>query len=123
LNILQLVNVRWYNACAHYAVSLSRALSERGHKVIVAGDPHSPPLIKAKELGLATCEDVALSYTNPWMMACNVARLMKLAEVEKIDIINAHRGESHVAAALTKRLLKRNIPLVRTRGDVRPRER
>ncbi len=120
MNILQLINVRWYNACAHYAVTLSRALSERGHKVIVAGDPQSPPLIEAKELGLATCEDVALSYTSPWMMACNVKRLMKLAEGEKIDVINAHRGESHVAAVLAKRLLKRNIPVVRTRGDVRP---
>lgn len=119
MNILQLINVRWYNACAHYAITLSRALSERGHKVIVAGDPQSPPLIRAKELGLATYEEVALSYTSPWMIAYNVKRLVKLAESERIDIINAHRGEGHVAAALTKRLLKRGVPVVRTRGDVR----
>jgi glycosyltransferase involved in cell wall biosynthesis len=120
LNVLQLINVRWYNACAYYAVSLSYALKKRGHKVIVAGDPHSPPLLKTKELGLLLYEDLWLSYTNPWMMVYNVKRMVDVVEKERIDIINAHRGEGHLISALARSFFKRKIPLVRTRGDVRP---
>jgi glycosyltransferase involved in cell wall biosynthesis len=119
LHILQLINVRWYNACAHYAISLSFALKRRGHKVIVAGDPHSPPVLKAKELGLLTYNDLWLSYVSPWMIAYNIKRIADLVETERIDIINAHRGEGHLVAALSQSFFKRKIPLIRTRGDAR----
>lgn len=123
LNVLQLINVRWYNACAYYAVSLSLALRRRGHKVIVAGDPSSPPLLKARELGLSVYEDLSLSCTSPWMIAYNVKRMRDLIESEGIDIINAHRGEGHLVAALAKKSLRRSVPLIRTRGDVRTPKR
>ncbi|MGB2804221.1 MAG: glycosyltransferase family 4 protein [Candidatus Zixiibacteriota bacterium] len=123
LNVLQLINVRWYNACAYYAVSLSLALRRRGHKVIVAGDPLSPPLLKAREQGLSVYEDLSLSYTSPWMIAYNVKRMRDLIEREEIDVINAHRGEGHLVAALAKKFLKRAVPLIRTRGDVRTPKR
>ncbi len=119
LNILQLINVRWYNACAYYAISLSAALKKRGHQVIVAGDPQSPPVLKAKELGLSVFEDLYPSYSTPWMMVYNIKRLVDLVAEEKIDIINAHRGEGHLIAALARKFGKRNVPLVRTRGDAR----
>lgn len=119
LNVLQLINVRWYNACAYYGVTLSFALKRRGHKVIVAGDPHSPPLLKAREFGLPVYDDLFLSRTSPWMIAYNLKRIRDLIETEDIDIINAHRGEGHLLAALAKRLLKPEVTLVRTRGDVR----
>jgi len=114
-----LINVRWYNACAHYAVSLSYALKKGGHKVVVAGDPHSPPILKAKKLGLLVYEDLFLSYTNPWMIVYNIKRIVDLVEKERIDIINAHRGEGHLIAALATSFFKRKVPLIRTRGDVR----
>ena len=119
LNILQLINVRWYNACAYYAVTLSLALKRRGHRVIVAGDPDSPPVSKARELGLSTYDDLYLSYTSPWMMAYNVKRLVDLVEKEKIDVINVHRGEGHFLAALARKFMPRKVGLVRTRGDAR----
>ncbi len=120
LSILQLINVRWYNACAHYAISLSDALRKKGHEVIVAGDPQSPPLVKAEELGLPVYEDLFLSHTSPWMILYNVKRMVDLVEEKGIDVINAHRGEGHLVAALSKNFSKRRVPLVRTRGDVRP---
>jgi len=114
-----LINVRWYNSCPHYAVTLSLALNKRGHQVIVAGHPNSPPLLKAQELDLSTYNDLYLSYTSPWMIAYNVKRLVDLVEMEKIDVINAHRGEGHLVAALARKLMRRKVPLVRTRGDAR----
>ncbi len=120
LNILQLINVRWYNACAYYAVTLSYALKRRGHKVIVAGDPKSPPVLEAEKLGLEVYGDLYLSYTNPWMMVYNIKRIADLVKRENIHIINVHRGEAHLVAALYKYVFKKNIPLIRTRGDMRP---
>jgi len=120
LNILQLINVRWYNACAYYAVTLSYALKRRGHRVIVAGDPKSPPLLEAKKLGLEVYEGLRLSYTSPWMMVYNVKRIADLIKKENIHMINAHRGEAHLVAALYKYVWKKDIPLIRTRGDTRP---
>ncbi len=119
LNILQLINVRWYNACAYYAISLSCALKRRGHRVIVAGDPFSPPILQAKKLRLSVFEDIFLSHINPWMIGYNVKRMVDLVRRERIDIINAHRGESHLVAALAKVFFKRKVPLIRTRGDAR----
>ena len=119
LNILQLINVRWYNACAYYAISLSSALKRRGHKVIVAGDPQSPPLLKAKEFGLSVFEDIYLSNSTPWVIAYNIKRMVDLVAKEKIDVINAHRGEGHLIAALSRGFIDRKVPLVRTRGDAR----
>ena len=120
LNILQLINVRWYNACAYYAVTLSYALKRRGHRVIVAGDPKSSPVLEAKKLGLEVFEDLFLSYTSPWMIVYNIKRIADLVKRENVHIINAHRGEAHLVAALYKYVFRKNVPLIRTRGDVRP---
>ncbi|MCJ7577554.1 MAG: glycosyltransferase family 4 protein [candidate division Zixibacteria bacterium] len=120
LNILQLINVRWYNACAYYAITLSYALKRRGHKVIVAADPKSPPILEAQKLGLEVYEDLYLSHTSPGMIVYNIKRMADLIKRENIDIINAHRGEGHLVVALYKYILKKKIPLIRTRGDTRP---
>jgi len=119
LCILELINVRWYNACAYYAVTLSLALGKRGHRVIVGGDPESPPILVAQKSGLETYSDLFLSMTNPFSIVYNIKRLSEFIEKERVDIINAHRGESHLVAALAIRWNKNNIPLIRTRGDVR----
>jgi glycosyltransferase involved in cell wall biosynthesis len=120
LNVLQLINVRWYNACAYYAVTLSHALQKRGHRVIVAGDPNSPPLLEAKKLGLQVYEDLHLSCMSPWMIVYNVKRIADLIKRQNIHIINAHRGEAHFAAAAYKCVSRAHVPLIRARGDVRP---
>jgi glycosyltransferase involved in cell wall biosynthesis len=120
LNILQLINVRWYNACAYYAITLAYALKRRGHRVIVAGDPKSPPLLEAQKLGLEVYEDLCLSHTSPGMVVYNIKRIADLVKQENIDIINTHRGEGHLVTALYRYIFKKKIPLVRTRGDTRP---
>jgi glycosyltransferase involved in cell wall biosynthesis len=119
LNILQLINVRWYNACAYYAISLSYALKAKGHRVIVAGDPKSPPILEAQRLGLEVYDDLYLSQIVPWMVVYNIKRIADLIKCKNIDIINAHRAEGHLVATLCNYVLKNKIPLIRTRGDTR----
>ncbi len=119
LNILQLVNVRWYNACAHYAVALSSGLQKRGHKVILAGDNNSPTLQVAEKMGLEIFPDLYLSYQNPGRFIYNLKRLNDLIEKRNINLVNAHQGEGHLYAGLLKKLFKKKYILIRTRGDQR----
>lgn len=120
LCVLQLINVRWYNACAYYAVTLSRALKKRGHRVIVAGDPQSPTIDVAKRFGLEIYDKLYLSRMNPFTFFYNVKRISDLIDEEKINLINAHRAETHALVALTVKWFAKKTPVVRTRGDVRP---
>lgn len=119
LRILHLVNVRWYNACAHYAVAISSALRKRGHEVILAGDKNSPPLKVAEGQGLEIFSDLYLSYQNPGRFFYNLKRLADLIDERKIDLVNVHQGEGHFYTSILKKLLGKNIVLIRTRGDQR----
>ena len=119
LNILQLVNVRWYNACAHYAVALSSGLQKRSHKVILAGDKNSPTLQVAEKMGLEIFPDLYLSYQNPGRFIYNLKSLNDLIEKRNINLVNAHQGEGHLYAGLLKKLFKKKYVLIRTRGDQR----
>ena len=120
LNILQVINVRWYNACAHYAVTLSLGLARRGHNLLVVGDPDSPPIREAKKKGLEVFEEIKLSTKNPFELVRNIFRLKNLLTERNIEIVNVHRGEGHTLSALTRNLNGLRLPIVRTRGDVRP---
>jgi len=119
LNILQLVNFRWYNACAHYAITLSSGLQKRGHRVILAGDKNSPPLQTAEKMGLEVFPDLYLSHQNPGRFFYNVKRLKDVIQQEKIDLVNAHQGAGQLYASLVRKQFKKEFVLIRTRGDQR----
>jgi glycosyltransferase involved in cell wall biosynthesis len=119
LTILELINVRWYNACAWYAVTLSCALKRKGHRVIVGGDPGSPPATEAKKLGLETYSKLWFSKMAPFTFIYNLKRLAEFLEKERIDVINAHRSETHLLSSLLSYLGKKKIGVIRPRGDVR----
>lgn len=117
LNILQLVNVRWFNACAWYALNLSLGLRKRGHKVIIGGRGESPVLRRGEELGFPVA-NLPLGELSPLKTATHLLHLGSLIKRESIDLVNAHRGEGHIYASLLRGL--HNVPVVRTRGDRRP---
>jgi len=51
-NVLILVNVRWWNATAFYAINIARILKENKHKVIVGCNKNYPAYSMAKKYGL-----------------------------------------------------------------------
>lgn len=118
LKILQLINVRWYNACAHFAVTQARALANRGHDVVVMADPESPPAKAAGRLGLPV--DCSIDFSNVPGTALNFFRFAAFVKKSRPDAIIAHRGESHLVAAIGTRLSGLPVPVIRYRGDVRP---
>jgi len=117
MKFLQVINVRWYNATAWYAVNLSRILKEHGHKVVVLGLPGSPPIKKACEYGLEVFE-LNLNSNNPFAIYKNHRELLAFIKDYKPEIINCHRGEFFWWFAFN-RWKSSNFKLLRTRGDQR----
>lgn len=117
MKIFQVINVRWYNATAWYAIELSRLLADAGHEITVLTQEGTPPDRKARELGLSVCP-VDLNTSNPVRLAAATAHITKLLRTHRPDIVNCHRGEGFFIWGALKAL---GFPfkLVRTRGDQR----
>jgi glycosyltransferase involved in cell wall biosynthesis len=114
MRIIQIIDVRWYNACADFAVQQARALARSGHDVLVMGNPGSPPVREAAEYGLDINYEINFAGKNIFRAA---GRLREIADRFRADVIFAHRGESHLIASLACR--KTGLPVARFRGDVR----
>lgn len=116
MRTIQVVNVRWYNATAWYGVTLAKCLQDAGHESIVAGLEGTPPLEKAKEMGLRT---VALPFNSasPAKLFETWKGMDRLVREFRPDIVNCHRGEAFILWALLQK--KYGFGLVRTRGDRR----
>ncbi len=115
-NILILINVRWWNATAFYAINIARILHNHGHKVIVGCNPEYPAFPKAKSYGLRVAPLNFYGY-NLCQLISNFIKMLKIIKTENIQIINAHRSEDQFYALLTKLISKTKCIL--TRGDRR----
>ena len=114
MRVIQAIDVRWYNACAYFALSQALALKRLGHEVLIMADPGSPPAKKAREMGLALDNSLNFSSMN---IPRSLGKFGGIIRKFKPDVIIAHRGESHLLGALAGWAKK--VPLVRFRGDVR----
>ena len=118
LRIIQVVNVRWFNATAWYGLSLSRLLKEAGHDVLVLAPPDTEASAKARTMGF---EPVSLGFASasPFALAGELRRLRALLREFRPHIVNCHRGEGMLFWGMFK-ALGHDFALVRTRGDQRP---
>lgn len=117
MKIFQVINVRWFNATAWYAIYLSKLLSDDGHDVIVLTLENTPPDQKARELGLKTIP-LDLNTNNPLRLAKTCGQIIALLRTYRPDIVNCHRGEGFFLWGLLK-LANFGYRLIRTRGDQR----
>lgn len=118
MRIIQVVNVRWFNATAWYGLSLSRLLKQAGHEVLVAGLPGTEAFAKAQALGLEPAP-LNLNSGNPLVLAGELRRLRSLLREFRPHIVNCHRGEGMLFWGMFK-AMGHGYALVRTRGDQRP---
>ncbi|MDJ0781177.1 MAG: glycosyltransferase family 4 protein [Desulfosarcinaceae bacterium] len=114
--ILILINVRWWNATAFYAVNIARLLHRNGHRVWVGCDPGYPAYAMARRYGLQVAP-LAFYGGHPLKLLRSFRRLMKLVRTQGIEIINSHRSEDHSFGLLAKFCCRTR--LVITRGDQR----
>jgi len=118
MKIFQVINVRWFNATAWYAITLSRLLADAGHEVVVLTQAGTQSEKAAREMGLTTVS-VDLNTTNPVRFAGAAKHTIQLLRTHRPDIVNCHRGEGFFLWGLLK-LFGFGYRLVRTRGDQRP---
>lgn len=118
LRVIQVVNVRWFNATAWYGLWLAKLLREAGHSCQVAALPGTDTWRKAEDWDFAPL-DLGLNSGNPARLAAAYAGLRRLVREYKPHVVNCHRGESFFLWAMLRRQMN-SFALVRTRGDQRP---
>ena len=118
MRILNVINVRWYNATAWYAVSLSKALKCKGHNVAVCGLPGSPPVLKARNAGLETFE-AGVNTSNPFKALAVMGAMDRIMMQFQPEVVICNRGE-FFWYFVWKRITRQNFKLIRVRGDIRP---
>ncbi len=119
MNVLLVINAKWWNAEAAYAYSLGCGLMTDGHKVAVVALTGNPVAERAKEDGIPVYETEALNSYNPIKIARWIADLVKIIEKENIEVINCHRSEGYPLVVAAAALSSPKPALVRTRGDQR----
>lgn len=117
MRIIQVVNVRWFNATSWYALFLSKLLLEAGHDVLVLALEGTETHQKALNWGLPV-KTLPLNSNNPATIISLIASLKRLIRDFRPDVVNCHRGESFVLWGLLKKL-GGGFKLIRTRGDQR----
>jgi glycosyltransferase involved in cell wall biosynthesis len=117
LRIIQVVNVRWFNATAWYGLSLARLLQDAGHTVRVLGLPETESFARAESMGLDVLP-LDLNTANPVRLAFLLRAIRSLLREFRPHVVNCHRGEALVLWGLCK-FGKRPFALIRTRGDQR----
>ncbi|MFH0977251.1 MAG: glycosyltransferase family 4 protein [Spirochaetota bacterium] len=108
-------SVRWYNASAHYALTLALSLRKSGLNVILFGLPGSPFLSKAKEYRFNLIENIGLMNQGIVQYIINLYKFRKLIIKKKIDLLNPYISRDHFFAYLS--LFGKNKNIVRTRTD------
>ncbi len=113
-HIVQAASIRWYNACAYYAVTLAEGLSKTGRRVTFAGAAGSAPIEKAEAKGLDT---LALDQDDSGIVAQYrmIQRCRRFAIEEGVDLVNVHAGKDHLLWMLALR--GTGIPVIRTSGN------
>ncbi len=109
MRILHLLDIPWHSGLAHYALSLAATLRGTGHEVWVSARPDTGPWSAAGALDLPRV---------PLARLCPLPGLRTFLRRERIDLLNAHTGETHTLAVAAAAGL--GAAVVRTRSDARP---
>ena len=117
LRVIQVVNVRWFNATAWYGLWLAKLLREAGHSCEVAALPGTDTWHKAEDWGFSPL-DLGLNSGNPARVVAAYAGLRRLVREYRPHVVNCHRGEGFFLWAMLRRRAN-SFALVRTRGDQR----
>lgn len=117
IRIAQWVRIRWWNACAYYAVTLAEALRRRGDESFLIAPSGTPAYREAAERGIATPDLGDPGSSNPLVAVASWRRVAAFLRQESIDVLNVHSGPGHLPLALLAS--RGGITVVRTRGDIR----
>jgi glycosyltransferase involved in cell wall biosynthesis len=115
---LQAVSIRWYNACAYYAVELARGLGMSGHFSAIAGSMDTPAVAKARSYGIETVDCGRLSIKKIADIPALSRVYRKYALENGISLVNVHTGSDQTVWTIALR--GTGIPILRTSGNQIP---
>ncbi len=119
MNVLHIINVRWFNATAWYALSLADVSNKNGENHSILSIPNAPVIREAEKRGIAN-HTFDFNSSNPIKIFKTIISFEKFLKTNDVDIIIAHRGEFFWYLCL-RRIFSRNPNiLIRVRGDDRP---
>jgi glycosyltransferase involved in cell wall biosynthesis len=100
---------------------LSRELSRRGHRVVIAAPPQSALVERARAAGIAVFTDARFKKANRLVSFWrDVVALGRLAQAERFDCIHTHGSQDTWAAAFARRLFRLRQPILMTRHNTKP---
>jgi len=117
LNILHTISVPWWNACAYYAILISKGLQSLNQNIQLYSDRNSPPYKHSIKNNIPT-KPFNFKSIQPLNFIKNYYSIKTVLRNENIQIVNCHRPEDHLLMGVACKQM--NIPLVRTVGDIRP---
>ncbi|NCC24069.1 MAG: glycosyltransferase family 1 protein [Deltaproteobacteria bacterium] len=117
MNVIQVINVRWYNATAWYALKLAKLLRALGHEVLTVVQTGTEPETEALHMGLPLLA-LDINTANPVKLVGLYWKLKSVIREFRPNIVNCHRGEAFVHWGILRRKIG-GFGLVRTRGDQR----
>jgi glycosyltransferase involved in cell wall biosynthesis len=118
MRVLHIVNVRWYNACAWYALMLCKGLKQDGHETALMGLPGSPPVAEALKEGIEVFE-ADINSSNPLKILSSIFKVRKALKKFRPDAVVCHRGEFFFYFTHVRFWEKPKWKLIRVRGDRR----
>ena len=119
MNVLHIINVRWFNATAWYALSLADVSNKSGENHSILSIPNAPVLGEANKRGIANYT-FDFNSSNPFKILKTIISFEKFIKRNDVDIIIAHRGEFFWYLCLRRFFSRKSNCLIRVRGDDRP---
>ncbi len=117
LTVLHVLSWLNYGGVESYAIRLSRALRERGHRVLVASSGGQ----MLPELEASGIEHFQLDFTGARLLP-GLVRLRRLLEEQQVDLVNAHNWRAGMVSYLACR--RAGVPyLLTVHGTRRPLHR
>lgn len=117
MRVIQVVNVRFFNATAWYGLYLGQLFEQAGHESLCLVLPGTEAEDYARKMGVSHLS-LNCNTTNPLEVAHLYIQLRRLVKDFQPDIVNCHRGEAFILWGLLRKQLP-SFRLVRTRGDQR----
>ena len=120
LRILQLNSARKYIGEAAHTLNLTEALRREGHAVWLGLRKGYETIERAQARGL---EPAGFHMPHRWWPpqdGRDIVRIARMIREQRIDVVHAHRGKDHWQAVFAAKLVRRRVPVLRTRHVVTP---
>lgn len=96
LVILQLAANRWWTGSADPVIHLTRALRDRGHRVLLGIIPGGRFEEKARDAGIEPLAGLSLeAKIEPFELLGDIRRIRRLVTAEQVDVIHTHHSHDH----------------------------